>query len=286
SLPKKWTAKYKVKQGHELDVNEHGRQLILHTDQDFASNAYQLDMTTFHPLINFGLTALYIRGIDELEVTSQKPEHIAKLQEKPINQFIGFEIVEQSKNRALIKDVSGIKDLDLNTLLRRIFLLLLSESSESITSLKKKELDWDHVLSIDLNVNRFSFLSQRLLLKRGAPDPHHTPILYYLVAQLEAIGDEFKHLSEYIMSSKSSIDKDSIVFFERAHDLLEKFSLIFFKFDRDNATHLDTAYRHFAKDFEKYLGIAKPANIRTLVFAGSIADRVADCLRQYLVVVL
>ncbi|HLC32769.1 MAG TPA: AbrB/MazE/SpoVT family DNA-binding domain-containing protein, partial [Candidatus Nanoarchaeia archaeon] len=125
SLPKKWTEQYGVNAGDELELEEHGKQLSISTQKDKSVAKVKIDIAALAPAHNYALLALYLRGAEEIEVTSAKPELIARLPTHPINQLSGFEIVEQSKHHALVKDVSGTKELDLNTLFRRVWLLVL-----------------------------------------------------------------------------------------------------------------------------------------------------------------
>ncbi|PIN75348.1 hypothetical protein COV18_04125 [Candidatus Woesearchaeota archaeon CG10_big_fil_rev_8_21_14_0_10_37_12] len=286
SLPKKWTNHYGLSAGNELDVEEKGKQLTITTEKDTDLEKRTIDLTNLHPLINFGLLALYIGGLDELEITSQNPEHISKLPKKPINQFIGYEIIEQTKNRALVKDVTGIKELELNNILRRVFLLVISSSEELIKSIKAKEKDYSHIAAIDLNVNRFAFLSLRLLNKRGADDYKHTPVMYHLVSQLESIGDDYDDLTEYLTNKKIVPDGIALVFLEKVDHLLRDYYSIFFKFDLDKATKIDAKYRKMLKDFEFSISRAKPNQLRVLVFAEQIANKIGDMLRHQLVISL
>ncbi len=286
SLPKRWTTRYGLKAGDELDVEERGRQLSIATGKDLSLEKSSVDITNLVPLHNFGIAGLYLRGLDEVEVKSEKPELIARLSEHPVSQLVGFEVVEQAKNRALLKDVSGTKEIDISGILRRIFLLVLSLHEEMLKAAKAKETKLDHILSIDLNVNRFCFLCLRLLNKRGAPDYRHTPVLYYLVTQLEGIGDEYKRLAYYLMQNRQKLDDKSIALFAKVGQMLRDYYELFFKFDPVNAAGLEARYRKLITEFESAMSKARQGQLRALVFVENVSDRIAEMLRNQLVISL
>ncbi|HII88162.1 TPA: AbrB/MazE/SpoVT family DNA-binding domain-containing protein, partial [Candidatus Woesearchaeota archaeon] len=103
SMPREWTKKHRLKKGDEVEILEKDNNLLVAAEKVARTEATELDITNLSSLINFGLSALYVKGVDELTLTSQNPELIQKLPQKPLNQFIGFEIIEQSKNRLVTK---------------------------------------------------------------------------------------------------------------------------------------------------------------------------------------
>lgn len=279
SLPKSWATRYKLKAGDELEVKERGKQLQVTTEKEIGLEKATLDVTNMAPLHNFALVELYIKGVDEIEITSQKPELIAKTTEHPIPQLIGYEVIEQSKNRLLIKDVVGIKELELATLIRRLFLLTISAGEEIL----KSELSI--IPSIDLNINKFAFLCLRILNKRGADDYRHTPALFYIITELEAIGDEYKKLAEYMTKNKLKLDGKSKELLEKSNKMLRDYYEIFFKFNKEKAAEIEAKYRKLVPEYEQATK-AKPSQLRALIYAENIANRTIEMMRTQLTISL
>ncbi len=270
SLPRKWVLRYGLKAGDEVEVAEQGKQLLLSTEKDKAVEKAKLNISALYPIHNYAMLAMYIKGAEELEITSEKAELISRLPTHPMNQLSGYEIIEQTKNRALVKDVSGNKEIDLQTLFRRVWLLIISMSEETISSLKKKEKDFSHIVAMDLNVNRLAHLILRLINKRGIIN---APVLYYMAAQLELIGDTYKRLAKHVQNQENEIK-----FLEKVNKQLRQSYELFFNFEPSKAAQIDKAYRLLEQEFDK----AKFT--RTLFFAEYISKKIIDIVRNLLIV--
>jgi len=281
SLPKTWTKRYGLNARDEVIVEERGKQLTLSTEKDTALERATLALDELAPLHNYALLSLYIRGVDEIEVTSKKPEYISALTEHPLPQFIGYEIIEQTKNRALIKDVSGIANLELNTLFRRIFLLLLSMSEEIVNAFSSGQ-STSHVISIDQNVNKFTNLALRILNKRGADQYTQTATIYHIVCQLESIGDDYKSIASITLSC----DQTLVKLLRKNHELLRKTYELFFTFDTHAAAEIEKSFRVLNNELavpSKKIS-AHQVPMRSLI--QSSAHKIADILRNLLVLYL
>lgn len=283
SLPKKWTKQWGITDKDELDVSEQGKRLVVQTEKDKSLEMAKVDLDKLGSIRNFALVALYQRGVDEVAVEGEASK-ISKLTTLPLPELMGWEIVEQQKNKAIIKDLSGTKELDLNNLIRRVFLLLLSLSEETLNYARGKEVKTEHLLPIDLHVNRFSNLCLRILNKKGAQDHRSTPVMFALINQLESIGDEYKKLAVHVQKNKLKLDKNTIRAFDRCEKLLRGTYELYFSFSQEKAAKLDGIYRDTAnKDLEKWLSCAKPKQLRALLHAQNVLERTIDFVRLLLI---
>ena len=291
SLPRKWTKKHSLKKGDEIEIQEKDRDLIISPAGAVPeTERYHIDLTDLPPLINFGLSALFIRGVDELEIVSKNPEYIEKLQEKPISQFIGYEIIEQSKNRCLVKDLSGSRTVDdqyYPSLFRRIFLLLISQGEEIIKAVEEQRHDIGHVVSIDLNINRFCFHCMRMLNKYGYTEYRHTPTMFHLVALMEDLGDTFKDMADHIAKNKVTFTPQQTGVMKRCYQLLKDYQPLFFRFDAQQAALLDSRYRKLQDELEETLRQTRPpTQLRGMMHWRTMSDLIAKMLRNQLTVAL
>ncbi len=288
SLPRKWTKKIGLKKGDEVEIQEKDQSLVIAPSTTvWEAERYAIDISKLHPLINFGLSALFIRGIDELEITSTEPAYIEKLQEKPISQFIGYEIIEQSKNRCLVKDLSGSQTVDYHSLFRRIFLLLISQGEEIIKAVEEQRHDISHVVSIDLNINRFCFHCMRMLNKYGYTEYRHTPTMFHLVALMEDLGDTFKDMADHIAKNKVTFTPQQTGVMKRCYQLLKDYQPLFFRFDAQQAALLDSRYRKLQDELEETLRQTRPpTQLRGMMHWRTMSDLIAKMLRNQLTVAL
>jgi phosphate uptake regulator len=287
SLPAKWTKKFNLKQGNELETKEEEKRLVISTKKEFESEKATIDITEIGSLLNYSFLGLYLKGVDELRVESENPELIETLHEKPVGQLIGWEIIEQGKNHCVVKDVSGAEPMNFKTILRRVFLIIKSIAEEIEQTVEKGKTDLSHIDSIDRNANRFAFLCGRKLNKAGYDEFKKTPVMYYLTIMLEATGDLYRDLAEYITEKKVKFSKKSIELLKRANTFFNNYQKLFFDFNQKDASDLDSKYRKFKKEIDLYIdSIKNTSELRSLIFITNIADYIAEMMRNQLAISL
>lgn len=243
SLPSKWLRNNNLKKGNEVDVKEKENELIISRgDNSKEKTRTTVNIGGLSPLINRSITALYKKGVDELEIRFENKAETETLQKKAIPELLGFEILKQSQNSILIKDITGPADHDLDEIIRRIFLILDSMAEELINTLDKK-LDTKPVIDTDASVNKFVNFSQRILNKKGYKQFQKTSQIYSIMSSLEEIGDLFKYIALEFEKDKK-IDKNQIEILTEIRESLDTFRQLFFNFDKEKAVL-------FAKNFEK-----------------------------------
>ena len=153
SLPSDWTKKFDVKKGDELDVEEHGREIRINTE----STNFEKKEIDLEDLERFGksyITSLYRQGYDEIELGYKNDNYIEVIQELITKEITGFEVVRQQRNRCVIKDLTGHNRDEFNIALRRIWLLLLDLSTESLNLIQKGgSIEPKNIKLIDYSIN-------------------------------------------------------------------------------------------------------------------------------------
>ena len=129
------------------------------------------------------MQGLYRLGIDEVSITTSDNKQVEELIDIIDKKLIGFEIVEQKKDRILIKDITNESSEGFDVIMRRVFLLLIelaeTENGQKITAL-------------DRNIKKLINFCQRTIMKSGHSDFRRTPIYYLMLDRLEKMCDELK----------------------------------------------------------------------------------------------
>ncbi|MBN1385908.1 phosphate uptake regulator PhoU [Candidatus Woesearchaeota archaeon] len=245
SLPSKWVKRYDLKPGDEIDIEEEDTRLIIRTKNDFGVDKQVLDVSDLHPVATYSLLAMYIRGVDELEVKSSDPKMLELLHRRPMPELLGYEIVDQGKNYMHIKDLTGIKEFDFNTMARRIFLLLKQMADDIIDVIEKGETDIPNMWSLDHSVNKFSWLCMRIINKRGI-DPKKNAIIFNILTNIEEVGDYLNEFSKLVTTKNIKFSKDSVAFMKEVRNLLDAYYNLFFRFSQKDAAKFDKMYRDLA----------------------------------------
>jgi len=162
SLPKNWVLKQQLEQGSILSIKEQedGALLILPTSVE-----KQKKKTTINAGENLQrkLTEKYLLGHDIIEVNfGEQQEKQKKHMKKWLNHFIGFEIVEETADTILIKNLLNPEEVSIMKSLRRMFTIVAVMHKDLVTAFKEnnKQLLKD-VIQRDVEVNRLYFLIVR-----------------------------------------------------------------------------------------------------------------------------
>lgn len=235
SLPRKWAVAHNVKKGAELEVQEDGNKVIVSTDTTPAIEKAEIDISDFGDMIPRAIRSLYKRGVDELKVTFKEPEMAAVVQEAIAKEAVGFEILEQGQNYCMVKYVSGVIE-EFDSLLRRIFLLLVNMAEDSVSAFRKG--NYSHLKNAALLEeanNRFTIICRRALNKRNSAfNFKKLGPVYYIVEELEHIADQYKYICHHfanLSSTNVKLNKEVVDLFESASRLIRLYYELFYKFD-------------------------------------------------------
>jgi len=227
SLPRKWTQKYGLKRGDEVDVEERGPVLEISTKKAIAFAPYQLDITDMDKsLVWRYILALYRFGVDEITITHKNQMDLIQ---SIGDVLIGFGIVQHETNKAVLKDLSGVSESEFENIYRRCHLLLLEISNRTLELWKSKK-SLTPILAMDKNLNKYVDYCLRMLSKRGYKDPKKTPLYYHNITQLEYIGDLFTRIAKF--------NPKELKYLDEINSLLRTFYELSFKFDNSKAVEI------------------------------------------------
>lgn len=251
SLPAKWARDHGLDKGDEVVIDEDNQTLIIRTEES-SKKEYKakINVSDLAPLTNVVLIDLYIKGVDELEVIYDKPEILKKYQLSTINELIGFEIIKQTHNSILLKDISD-ENQNIDELIKRIFFILDSMIEELVEAIEKKQ-SLDPIIDIDTSVNKFANFCLRIINKKGYPEIKKSAHIYSIVRQLEEIGDDYKSIAKAIRD-KEKPDKNQVAVLKQSRLQLQYFKDALFNFNMENALK-------FARKYEDIKTMIKEKN--------------------------
>jgi len=269
TLPTKWASAQGVVAGSEVDVVEQGNSLVVCTDRNNSGlGAVEIDITGLpNSLLWRLISATYRAGYDEIHINyeglANDKEHFSEFSyditdwfykgELPkgkmskltpleaiqalVNRFIGVEITDQRPNYVIVKQFGEISYNEFGNALRRMFMLTLAMGKDILTALEKNDyatLQGIHLM--DTNLDRFEDYCLRVLNVKGYEDYKKTPAIYTTIFTLELLGDEYKRISQHILS-KNAIKYSSanLKFFEAINDQFKAYYELFYSPKREKA---------------------------------------------------
>lgn len=262
TLPREWSSKYQLKAGDEVDINEQGNILTLSSHQGISLPEITVDVRGLTPVTIWRyVSSAYRAGYNQFRILfdniKEKERYSAfsyntlnflypmggsnemvlgpiEVIQAMINRCIGVEIIDQKENWCIVRELGETTYKEFDNALRRIFLLLLSLSEETLKSVKnggeKEILKSIHI--IDTNIDRFIDFCLRVLNKKGYKEFRKTTTIYSTLLLLEMIGDEYKKIAIHLMNARK-ITKNMVGLFEIQYHQLRRFYNLFYSFDKD-----------------------------------------------------
>ena len=242
SLPRKWSVKYGVKKGDELEIEENGSKLNISTEGGIASQSIEINPPHLKNITERYITTSFRAGVDDVKVNfsvEENPELLEYITKTLDGQTIGFEILRQEKNFFTIKDLAGTGSTSFESSLRRSFILLTSMAADSLEFLKKKDVhNLNDMYFRDRAINKFTNFCSRLLLKNGQFDVKNTAFYYHFIRSFEALADQYSLMCTYYAKKLTPINKEAFEKYKEINEILMKFYEIFYKFDKKELGNL------------------------------------------------
>ncbi len=267
TLPINWARKWGLGSGQDVELIEKENGLFISAEKknSYSHTSFEITPDMEIPTIWKYFMSAYRQGYDELVVRFQpgltfdnpykffstfSPDYnLPRSRMKKtsyeaiqdiVNRFIGWEIIEHSIERCIIKDLGDVSTKEFDNSLRRVFLLLLQMVEEVDNAVKTNQpKSLRHMHEIDVNTDKFVDYCLRVLNKTGLKDQKNTDLLYSTLYLLEMIGDEFKMISNHLMGD---FDKSSMKNLQRACELIFKqinlFYEVFYKFSLEKINEI------------------------------------------------
>ncbi len=197
TIPASWAQSNGLRAGDEIEVQEMENTLTLSTTYAQQQQELIVDVSGLPPrLADRFIARSYQKGYDKIIVKFDSPELMLAVKNK-VPELMGYEILNIDKKKMDIQVISSSLDLDFDTLLRRAFRIVIDMGETCYTAWKKMDMPaLEHVAHQDIDVNKFAYFCLRELNKSVKRASFGRSILYYLIENLEDLGDEFKVLGK------------------------------------------------------------------------------------------
>jgi len=276
TLPKKWARMHTLEAGNEIEVEEREKTLVLSTEKDFSLEKCCVSVADLQPMIRRTLFSLYQKGYDEINVTFGSSKEMGLVQFS-VNEMIGMEIIDQVRKSISIKELAHPEYSEFDNILKKTFLLILNISKESLDAAKKG--DTDHLNTTaqrDKDVNKFTNFCRRALIKKGHHDFRKTAPMFFIVVEMEKIGDVYRDMCWYIANNKIKISKEEIELFEQVNDFFHDLYDLFYNFDLKKMPDVGEKKDNITKMIENLYDKVPKKNMKILFYLNTIAELIFD----------
>jgi len=236
TLPADWLAKYELKKGDEVFVEEDNARLIVEHEKKNKLLEKRIDITGLdRTTIMFIIRNLYRIGYDEVNIkfketkiknrNNNKEILISSVIHQETNRLIGYEVVKEEENNLLIRNISEGLTEDLSIIRRRTHLLLANLAESIYLALSKKDHDslelFEDKHELVLRFINYTLRQANKSAKSISHNQYHELAtldrIVYLLRSSARKGMELKDYSESIVQIASSTVKTLRVFHKLAH---------------------------------------------------------------------
>ncbi|MBW2997687.1 DUF47 family protein [Candidatus Woesearchaeota archaeon] len=232
SIPAAWVKKTKISKGDSINVEEAGDMLLVSPEGRTVSMSFTIDADQIAFNKNM-LSYLYQKGYDQIEVVNLNADMFKQIKERT-SELLGFEIIEHSEKRCLIKAVSKEMESEFDNLLRRTFLITLEMARHLHDAIAKNEHQRIvEIRNLEKTTNTFTDFCKRILSKGSYKDPENTTYMYVIIRDLEKIADYYKRICDVFLTTKDkpSISKKTLDLINKTNAFFEMFYKLFYKFN-------------------------------------------------------
>jgi phosphate uptake regulator len=272
SLPSEWVKKYGIQKSDELEVLQKHNTLHISTPANINIPARTtVDISGLsEDFVKSIVSVLHKVGYDEIEFFYDDPKILTALHRRTA-QLIGFEVIEQTPRRCVIKNVSGDLSHELDNMVRRTFLVTTSLAKGSF-DLLSGNADLSSLLELEKTNNRLTNYCHRLLNKQSRGS--HTIFLYTVLWVLESIADEYRDVCKAI-NQDGAISPMLQDVFLKVNNHLESYYHFFYAKDHAKMDELRSENRELKAALANYAPSQKEAQVASHLFA--VVQRVYDC---------
>jgi len=235
SIPSKWAKLHNLKKGSEINLEEYDNSLVISKgevkplEKETEIELEHGGRYTRRAMVNF-----YRLGYDSIKVRYSNKEVIETIN-KTMHDYMGFEIVEQSRGFCHIKEVGKVSKEDFQQMFTRYLRITSTIFSEGMAAISEKRYsDLKEYLDMESLQNRFYLVCLRIISKFGKEVTKSPESMTLLIRNLEDLADIAKYTYREIIKNEGC-SREVESFIKETFKLMEIIYSLCFKFDENKA---------------------------------------------------
>jgi phosphate uptake regulator len=238
SLPSQWVKKYRIQKGEELELEEKQDSIVIKRGKCVEGGSIDVDFSKLDKMFGRAIGALYKGGYSQVKIRYNSKEQLQIIEETLQRSCIGFEITKQENNYVIIESITEVKKEEFDASLKRLFFSLEAMGSDLVAC--RSENDFRKVIEKDGQINRLADFCRRVINKEMVIEK---PALgYYIVEQLERIGDIYKRFAKLQIGRKGVTNDETKGLLIEINKLFVRYRELFYNFSYEK-------FEDFGRDF-------------------------------------
>lgn len=246
SIPKAWVKENKLKKGDLINVDEKKDELVLYPGQNDREEepkvmVIEIDGKCIN-MVKSRIVSAYLNNYDVIEVKGKIATDTAVKIKSILRNLTGLEIIQQDAGKIVAKDLLDIKEISIETLIRRIDNIIRSMLTDSARCINENL--YEDLYERDIDVNRLVYLAYRVI-RAAIVDQKIAKVLgktnidllfeHSLIEKLEKVADKSKRVARWL--------KDANLTDSEKKELESIYGLI-------RESYLDAMKSYYKKDLE------------------------------------
>jgi len=267
SIPKNWLETNKLKKGDELFVKMKPNEISFLVKE--STNPRKIERINCDKInvwsMETKIISSYKANYDTIIFEGKELQKYAKEIKNILQRLPGIEIIEQSSNKIIAKDLIDINQITVSSMINRMDMLARSMFQDLVKDNPVKQLI---LKERDKELNRLNYLLTRTLrmaietpiiaskLKTSTLEAYHVEKINWV---LEKIGDYLKRIAGDIQRAK----KDEKMIVLNLKDVYQKYlgtMKAYYKKDKETAVNIESRIRQSLKQITKLVISAEENN--------------------------
>ncbi len=275
SLPANWVKENKINKGDEINIEDKGRELILSKDSIVETRKIEIDIRGLKNALYRVVGALYKSGYSEITFIYESPQELDIIQKTIRRSLTGFEVIEQSKNTIIVKEISRLESIEFNRVLKKCFQSLIAIGEESLEGIKESDADRiAKVALMDDTINRYCDFCRRVLNTKQ--DIQKKAMNYFIAEQLEKIGDMYRDLCRYMEKKPFNVSKEILEIYKDINKFFHDFYEIFYNFNLKKIDDFISEKEKIKKKINNCLNTISKKEILIMLYLSNILESTYD----------
>lgn len=295
SLPKNWVSQNRLEKGDSLYIEEKSNELIVtsgDSEKQKEVKEKQIDCSN-KPLakIKCELFASYLNNYNIIELRQLSEENLLKCKEM-VQGLAGLEILEQTSDKIIAKDLINLKEVSIKALMRRIDIIIRSMMDDAMTNDQKNNVK--SLYDRDEDINRLHYLVRRMITaaledqkisRMFETEPKDILLDWEVALRLEKIGDHLKRINKSISKVKIEDKKFPLVLelYNKSKSRYLSVMKAYYSKDLDLACEIETTKSQVYEKCDELLQNGCPANKQCVILLENIKTmnaRIADIAKS------
>lgn len=207
SIPKFWALKHNVAKGDLVYLKEDEDNLILSPkEKELEKNPRSIVILADGKslqLLETKIIAAYLSNYDIIEIKGEDLKEKAPYLKTVLQNLAGIELLDQTATKIVAKDLMDLRELSVETLIRRIDIIirsmfqdLLLGEAKYIDSITQRDKDVNRLVFLLKRVIRLAFTDHEIAKSLGRKNKDLLRD-WSMVILLESVGDEVKRISRF-----------------------------------------------------------------------------------------